>query len=187
MLTIRDLLEDPVYREYHCRVPKTPAAARDPRISPQWRVFLQRSSDRRWLRKNFRSYAEAFRFLKTMLKEVYPEGHPHAGQFVYHDGAINNRRIQFEPPTRFVRIKGKFIKGSDGVKRQATKVVPWNPDKLTAQAEEHYHPWCPYCRRPSVFRWFFKHHSITVLDPTQLRCTICGASDRLTQNRNWYR
>jgi hypothetical protein len=43
------------------------------------------------------------------------------------------------------------------------------------------HVWCPYCRRPVLFKWFSKHHAFRSIDqkfdPSKLRCTICGISD----------
>lgn len=38
--------------------------------------------------------------------------------------------------------------------------------------------WCPYCRRPTVFKYFSSHHADTkfsrYIDPTTPRCSICG-------------
>lgn len=179
MLTMRDLLEDPKYREYLCQIPKTPPVARDPRITPQWRVFLQRAEDSRWVKAEFRKYSDAFKFFKRKMNQMNDDAH-----FIYRDAAINNKRLQFAPPTRLVKIKGKFVVGSDGVKRPVIKEKPWVHYHLELGTGV-IHDWCPYCRRPTEWRWFFKHPAMKVLDPSTKRCSICGVSERLN-TKDWY-
>lgn len=39
------------------------------------------------------------------------------------------------------------------------------------------HTWCGYCRRPTVFRYFKRHHALPKNyppNPDALRCTICA-------------
>lgn len=64
----------------------------------------------------------------------------------------------------------------------------FNPPVLrnkTTQAKEYWrrfpfdHVWCPYCRRPTVFFTFAKHHAFPrgkqwACSPYDRRCTICG-------------
>lgn len=46
------------------------------------------------------------------------------------------------------------------------------------------HRWCGYCRRPTVFAYFGRHHAFSgknrsYCDPGIERCSICGASERI--------
>lgn len=162
---MRDLLDDKRYKEYLLQKPKLPAVARDPSLSPPWVIYVQMEADGRWRRKSFNTYREAFQFFKKLLPRA-------------HDLAFNNKRIPQEPPTRLVRIKGKYVMGSDGVKRQATKVVRWQPKLGPDEAD---HEWCMYCRRPTLFRFYSRHHALKNggVDGTVRRCCICGASERI--------
>lgn len=163
-----ELVKDPVYRKFLETKPKLPPIARDKEMqkSPPWVVYVQREVGGPWGKREFWKYSEALKFLGKALK------------LHVHDATINCRRIGFEPPMRFVRIKGKFVTGSDGKKRQATKKVSWKP-KLDAYDMEHH--WCKYCRRPTVFKYFRKHKALKegMVDSTMPRCTICGASARI--------
>jgi hypothetical protein len=163
-----ELVKDPAYRKYLQTKPKLPAVAKSrAHRSPPWVVYVQRRADGPWGKKEFWKYSEAFKFLAKALK------------LGVHDAAINCKRIGFEPPSRFVRIKGKFVTGSDGERRQATKVVPWKPRLLP---EDPDHEWCMYCRRPTIFNYYRRHKAlkgVEYLDTTVRRCCICGASERI--------
>jgi hypothetical protein len=161
-----ELVKDPVYRKFLETQPKTPRITRDKAMmqSPPWVVYIQREVDGSWGKKEFWKYSEAFKFMRAWLKRGA------------HDAAINNKRFGFDPPLRFARIRGKYIVGSDGVKRQATKAIPWQP-KLGPGDPEHH--WCRFCRRPTVFKYFGKHKRLGRVDPTTPRCSICGASARI--------
>jgi hypothetical protein len=80
-------------------------------------------------KKEFWKYSKALKFLNRALElNVY-------------DAALNCKRMGFDPPSRFVRIKGKFVKGTDGQMRQATKRVFWDlPVSLRMDQVEH--KWC---------------------------------------------
>ena len=169
MIPMSELVRDPVYKRYLMTKPTLPAVARSKKLmaSPPWVVYVQRELGGNWGKKEFWKYSEAFNFMKKALK------------LGVHDAAINCKRFGFEPPSRFVRIKGKFVTGSDGVRRQATKAVPWKPRLDVGDAD---HEWCMYCRRPTEFKYFRKHKAlkmIEVLDSTTRRCCICGASERI--------
>lgn len=172
MITIVDLLEDSRYKEYFCQVPKL--AVPPVNGAKPWRVFLKLKKNRQWAQKDFATYPEAFKYFKKALKR---------GLIL--DGAINCRRQSFAPPIRYAKIRGKFIEGSDGVKRQATKRVEWQP-KLNAD-EYDEHQWCPWCRRPTVFKYFARHRVLNgsgiAIDPSVPRCMICGASTRVATYR----
>lgn len=170
MLTILDLLEDPKYKEFFCKVPKLLRPDQD---TPPWRVYVQLKKDpKRWRTKDFYSYTSAFKFLKRLLN---------AG--VVHDGTIHCRRQSFKPPQRLVRVKGKFLTGPDGKKRQVTRLVTWVP-KIEGTDSNDYR-WCPYCRRPTKFSYYTKHPAVSPLisglplDASIKRCHICGVSTRM--------
>lgn len=168
MIPMSELIKDPVYKEFLQTPPLTPRLSRDPKRmkTPPWTVYVQKEAQGPWGKKEFWKYSEAFKFLRKALK------------LKVNDCTINNRRIGFSPPARRVRIKGKFITGSDGVARQATKEVTWKP-KLAPEDEDHH--WCRYCRRPTVFKYFKSHKALkgVVIDTTIPRCCICGASIRI--------
>lgn len=166
MIPMSELVKDPVYRRFLETKPITPVVSRSPKLasSPPWRVYVQREMGGSWGWKDFWKYSEAFKFMRAWLKR---------GAY---DIAINNKRIPFDPPLRFARIKGKYITGSDGVVRQATTTVPWKP-KLTPEDGEHH--WCRYCRRPTVFKFYTRHKRLGYVDSTVPRCCICGSSARI--------
>jgi hypothetical protein len=173
MIPMSELVKDPVYRKFLETQPVTPKISRNPKLqkSPPWVVYVQKEPYGKWGKKEFWKYSEAFHFLRRCLK---------AGVA---DATINNKRVGFEPPMRYARIKGRFIIGSDGQKRQATKAVPWQP-KLLPEDEEHH--WCRHCRRPTVFKYFRRHKALhtDLIDTTVPRCCICGASARIALSRD---
>ena len=170
MITLPELLRDEKYKAYFLKVPKLLS----PNASQPWRLHIE-TKEGKWLSKEFDTYPDAFRVLKKYLQ---------AGKV--RDAAISCRRQQFDPPTRVVRVKGKFVKNSQGELQQVTRVVTWKPN-LGAVEETERHDWCPYCRRPVVFRAVKVHHALSAkrlgvgisIDPEVPRCPFCGASERL--------
>lgn len=78
----------------------------------------------------------------------------------YHDFSITSRRKCFLPPQYRPEEDRRFL-------------VYWHNYPQS-------HNWCPYCRRPTLFRTFERHHAdvirktfanITITTP---RCSICG-------------
>lgn len=169
MIPMSELVRDPNYRRYLETKPKEPPISRDPRLqqSPPWVVFVQREAGGKWGKKEFWKYSEAFKFMAKALKAKV------------HDATIHNKRVAFDPPGRFVKIKGQYVTGSDGKRRQATKIVPWKPRLADGDPDHH---WCRYCRRPTVFRYYRKHKALKMshpIDSTVTRCCICGSSSRI--------
>lgn len=163
-----ELLTDPVYSRYLSTKPHTPPISRDKRMmkSPPWVVFVQREAGGSWGKKEFWKYGKALKFLMAWIDRGA------------HDAALHNKRIACPPPSRFVRVKGKYVVGSDGVKRQATKSVVWDlPVRLKLDQPTHY--WCCYCRRPTVFKHFSKHKRLGTVNASVRRCTICGAGESI--------
>lgn len=161
MISLRELLQDPIYKKYFVTIPKLPDAAYKC-STPPWRVLYRDTTG--WKSRNATTYKEAFLILKE-------------SDFL--DGAITCRRLQFSPPTRRVRLKGKYYLLQDGTKQQVVRDIIWRP-KLDSFESTHY--WCPYCRRPTIFSYYRKHHAMKTqvqLDPSVLRCSICGVSERI--------
>lgn len=172
VIPMSELIKDPTYKAFLQTKPKTPKISRDPKWvkTPPWVVYVQREMGGKWGKKEFWKYSDAFKFFRTWMK---------AGCY---DATIHNKRIPFEPPSRLARIRGKFVKGSDGKMRQATKFVYWRvPSALMADQPDHN--WCLYCRRPTVFKFYSKHKRLGAVDPTVKRCCICGASERVALSR----
>jgi hypothetical protein len=165
MMSIHELLEDKQYKEFFLKQPEMPSVIRqNPHLRP-WRVYIQREADGPWAKKDLRTYTEAFQLFKHYRPDI-------------HDAAICSRSIGFAPPHRLVRIKGQYREIVHKGKKttvQVTKLVVWKP-KLPP--EEGSHTWCTYCRRPTIFRYFSKHHAFTgselQISQEYLRCTICG-------------
>lgn len=165
-----DLIKDKTYRKFLMTQPVIPKLMKDPRyaVSPPWVVYVQREPEGPWGKKEFWKYTEAFKFFAAWLKKGA------------HDLAINNKRYGYEPPLRFARIRGRYVVGSDGVRRQATKEIPWKPRLQEGDVEHH---WCKYCRRPTVFKFYSRHKRLGTVDPTVPRCCICGSSARIALSR----
>jgi hypothetical protein len=160
------LVKDPHYARYLKTKPVLPdiAARKGWNPSPPWVVYVQRQSDGPWGKKEFWKYKKALAFLERAL------------ELGVHDAALNCKRMGFTPPIRFARVRGKYVVGSDGERRQATKRIWWQPRLMEGDAE---HQWCMYCRRPTVFKYFSRHKRLGSVDSSVMRCSICGASERI--------
>lgn len=163
LLTIHELLQDKQYKEFFLRAPAMPVVYRQQQMLP-WRVYIQREVDGAWAKKDLPTYREAFALFRRYKPEI-------------HDAAIMSRAVAFAPPHRLVRIRGQYrevVRKGKKEKVQVTKLVVWKP-KLPQ--EESPHQWCTYCRRPTVFRYFSKHHAFGKnmnITQDELRCMICG-------------
>ena len=168
-VTLRELLQDPVYKQWF-RKPPNLGDQFVPSGRP-WRVYIQRqvTPDRpegKWGRADFQSYAKAANFLI---------GHLRSGA---HDGALTCPSHAFHPPVLVskepkrvlvtVQLRGGKTKK---VRRYAYQRYYWRP-----AMELYGHQWCPYCRRPTVFAYFSRHHALptNLCLPYELRCSICG-------------
>lgn len=174
LITLPELLEDQRYRKFFTTVPRTlvPAPGQQP-----WRLYIQRSADGPWLKKEYERYADAFRRLAVDLRADR-----------VHDGAIQSRGIAFGPPNRVAKVtKGGrpvMVRTANGTLEQKTVVTEWKPRVDPYDAP---HTWCTYCRRPTVFKWFHTHHALRgsaadgLVDPSNRRCTICGAREEFVR------
>lgn len=172
MITFHELMEDEAYKKYFLTVPKLPPHIR-PRDLP-WKLMVLKQGETQWRVKRFGTYTEAFNSLKKIR-----------GQ--YADLVINCPGYDWQPPIRLVKVR-TVVKGKPTI---ALRAKVWKP-QLDADMAQHY--WCPYCRRPTKFGYFSTHQAMTRqrvgniigpgVDPTMMRCFICGASEALIDLRN---
>ena len=116
-----------------------------------WWVYVQREEDGPWQRAGASSYDRAYNWVKPRLRSLY-------------DFSITSKRRAYSPPVyRPVRQDG----------RRSKRLVYWTEWPAN-------HRWCPYCRRPTVFRHFTRHHADSELRRRYLgpsedrRCSVCG-------------
>lgn len=167
MIQMSELVRDANYKAFLDRVPDLPPIMADKAkmVSPPWVVYVQREAGGKWGSKQFWKYNKALKFFYRAL------------ELGVHDAALNCKRKGFPPPSRMVRIKGKYMKVR-GKMVQATKRTWWKmPVELRIDQPEHL--WCMYCRRPTVFKYFSRHKRLGSVDASVKRCTICGASERI--------
>lgn len=171
LISIHELLRDRQYRECFLKPPTLP-----PHYGPDnkpWKLIVLKQGEHAWRSKRFGTYQEAFAGLKTMLPSII-------------NGAINCPALDFMPPTKNYKVKGKFV--GAGTRRKpliVTKV--WKPQLTDDMAD---HDWCGYCRRPSIFRSAILarpsragNYTAVAGEPEQ-RCIICGASVRINPLRH---
>lgn len=171
-LTIRDLFEDPKYKKYFLKVPKLPSHY-TPDSLP-WKLMVKKKGESVWRTKRFGTYPEAFKAMKKLMPTLA-------------DAVINSPGVNFMPPVSIFRVKGQFHERGPFKGQPITRARLWDWRPLLQGDMENHH-WCPYCRRPSVFKYYRQHHAMTrsrvgiigtLLDPSLLRCSICGASENV--------
>jgi hypothetical protein len=134
VVTIRQLLRDPIFRKYFATAP------REVTINERrpWWIYLR--SNGAWTRTKFESYKKAFGEARLLLADLDLDD----------DFAITSRGKQFWPPDEYQIPEG--------------------------------HLWCLYCRRPTIFRHFRRHHAFPTLhyevSKEFARCSICGVSQQ---------
>lgn len=128
----------------------------DPHLRPvqkkpgSWYLYVQVEEEGAWKRKTIDSYKEGFDFIRQKLKSI-------------HDGSITSRCRAYLPPVYRPQIEGKTGLHS----------IYWAQYPLN-------HKWCPYCRRPTLFKDFKRHHAdgeirrVFGLELNGRRCSICG-------------
>lgn len=172
MITLEELLQDEDYKKFFLTVPKLPQHYRG---TEPWKLMILKEGEQQWRTKKFRTYTEAFKALKKLRPTIK-------------DGLINCPGLDWQPPLKRYKVKGSFVRvGRKQVPE--IRVVAWKP---MIEADLPAHNWCPYCRRPTVFGYFEVHPAMTKqrvgriganVDPTLLRCGICGASEQLVNLR----
>jgi hypothetical protein len=171
LITIRELLSDPEYRKYFTTVPVLPSHY-TPDALP-WRLLVQKSGEHVWRSKRFGTYQEAFAGFKTMLPKI-------------ENAAINCPGLNFMPPVRTVKVKGKFHTEGRDKGKPVIKTLVWKP-RLEPDHSAHY--WCGYCRRPTTF--VDKGLGARTLNGFRLpatrvafRCSVCGSNSELMDIRS---
>lgn len=158
---MRELLRDEIFRKWMVKVPEFP----NPR-TVKWRLFVQREPDGPWAKKDVESYAEGYRILAKNFKK-------------WHDCALVCLGRESRPP---VVRKPMMVRDSNNPKK---KVKGYKRVYHEPLIRVPGHLWCGYCRRPTVFRNFSKHHAFTGTlrtgVPWDARCTICGMREVATK------
>lgn len=170
LVTIRELLRDPQFREYFTKPPKLPDIYTPERMP--WKLYVLKKGETKWRAKRFGTYKDAFEGFKKMLPLI-------------ENASINCPTLGFMPPIRNVRVKGKYRVVQGGHKKQVIKTIVWGLKGV--QDEEHH--WCSHCRRPTIFRFatsriMVKDGFTIPADEPAMRCVICGASERIVDLRN---
>jgi hypothetical protein len=144
-VTLRELLEDPIYRKWFMKPPekKTPS---------RWRVYAQKTEGGPWSKADFITWGQAYHFVRRHHKQWY-------------DAALCSRVWEWRPPVIRVRTERQ-------VKGRWRKV--WVRNYYEPMVNMIGHVWCPHCRRPTVFRQFKRHHNVGKALVYKPRCTICG-------------
>lgn len=159
--TIRDLMDDPVYRSY-MRTPPVTIGNPSLTFGQPWQIWVQTRDDR-WKTGRFSTYPQAFNMMARAVKA------PNAS-----DVALVSRRVFFPPPGVWEQYKVK-------VRRRDGSVVIETRERWvqTFIFDDIRFEWCPRCRRPTEFRWLhWTHHALrqqpclTEDDPH--RCMYCG-------------
>lgn len=175
-LRMVDLLDTKAFKDFFRTKPKMPPHLAN---SKPWRVYVQKVERGGWAKKDFAHYSEAANFAIRLMRE---------GVW---DLAVHCRSVSFGPPGHWVNLtkggKPVWLTGKDNkpILRDGQKV---RKQKFVSMHIPPGHQWCPHCRRPTVFRWFRKHHAFpsndpsVAFDPSHLRCTICGIRE---SSVNW--
>jgi len=157
-LNIRRLIQDPIYRAFLSTAPILPHTLPDHK---PWYYYTQREiavhhpetkevtgTRVAWLRKPCDTYQTAYALLRKDYREAI-------------DCAIVCRVLAVDPPLDERRGK------------------PWNwhasPELRRYDFSQEY-KWCGYCRRPTTFRYFTRHHAFGKQPHIndEKRCHICG-------------
>lgn len=82
-LTMRELLEDPIYKKW---IRTTPQLHVFSASGKPWRVWAQRKRGGGWSRREFATYVEAFNFMARLLRDEF------------HDATVCSKIHGFQPP-----------------------------------------------------------------------------------------
>lgn len=163
-VTFKELLQDKIYKEWVRRPPqfRIPPTAANP-----WRVWVQRRRNGPWAKKDYPTYASAFNRLIREFRD---------GAF---DGAVgcpsrtSPRPMVKRGYKKLIRDGKIVIDPKNGKPMLIPKRVRW------VVPENHF--WCPYCRRPTRWGYYSKHHALPkglqlfgTLLGDEMRCRICG-------------
>lgn len=122
----------------------------------RWVAWVQREEGGRWARREFDGWREGARWVVAHHERVWDLSLCCPGR------ATPRPKIKTKRRTK----KGLAVR------------VPWPLPEG--------HRWCPYCRRPTVFRRFSKHHAMwtmSFVNPNVRRCTACGVKEDFLPQR----
>lgn len=89
MMTLREQLEDPIYKKWFDSPPREKD---DAATSPPWYVYVQKEQDGPWRRAEFTTWEKGHKYVTKKIKK-------------FHDMALVHKRHEFRPPV--VREGGK--------------------------------------------------------------------------------
>lgn len=175
MIPIGELLEDKIFNRYFTQTPPMyPHQANKP---DGWRLWVKSDPDSPWRRKDVRHYEAGVQYI---LRGI--------GEGSLHNAVLQCRGVSYKPPVRRLLVRDPKTKQPLLVTDSKTGIVSkkvlekiWQPSPDLIQ-EYGRHEWCFYCRRPTVFAYFAKHHAFagTSLEPyydgSVRRCAVCGIS-----------
>lgn len=165
VLDIRKLIQDPVYRTFLGTAPILPHVLPDSRpwyfyLKQEWAVHGDPAHPQAvtgtkigWKRKACGTYHQAYGLLREHYKAA-------------HDTVITCRVMPVGPPLDERRGK------------------PWNWHKSPELARYDFsidYKWCGYCRRPTRFRFFSRHHAVIDAINDEKRCEVCGVRERMVR------
>jgi len=174
LIPLGDLLEDKTFRKFFTETP--PMYPHQAARSDGWRLWVRFNQTSPWRRKDVTHYQSGVDYVLPRIED---------GSI--HNAVLQCRGVSYKPPTRRFLVRdpktGKPMLVVDGKGNVSKKVVEkvWAPSSELIQ-EYGPHDWCFYCRRPTVFAYFRKHHAFigTPLEPyfdgSIRRCAVCGIS-----------
>lgn len=175
MIPIGELLEDKLFHKYFVTTPLMypHQAARD----DAWRLWVKKTPDSPWRRKDVKHYDAAVRFILRGVDEGTVQ-----------NAVLQSRGVSYKPPVRRLIVRDPKTRqpvlitdGKTGEVKRKIVERPWEIDPTLIQ-EYGRHDWCFYCRRPTIFAYFAQHHAFkgTPLEPyydgAVRRCSVCGIS-----------
>jgi hypothetical protein len=164
-ISMRALMDDPLYRAYMKRVPPIPVNLR---TGQPWQVWVN-LGEGRWGTTLRATYADAWGvFLRHYRSEEQ------------RDVTVVSRRVFFAPPGEWYKVKVRLEKPRVSVATGAVTThrieQRWRQTFFWDATDLH---WCGRCRRPSYWMPLFAdHHALrkmpAVSQEDNYRCLICG-------------
>jgi len=157
--TMRELLDDPVYRAYAKKVPPIPQTLRH---GNPWQLWV-RTVRGTWKTGQFPTYADAWKVLVRQVKDSTEAA----------DVCLVSKRVFFAPPGEWedykVRVREEGKPPRIEVRSRWVTTFAWDAGM----------EWCGRCRRPTRFMPLSeRHHAIRkmgVFSPdSNERCMYCG-------------
>lgn len=136
-ITLKRLLKDPIYRKWFSTKPAQGAQGR-------WRVWFKETPTSPWEEKEFPSWKKGFKFVQANINNFY-------------DMALANPSHAYSPPV--VIWKRTKNPKTEIITKHRRHYVPPVAEDADRMIDNHKHAWCPYCRRPTIFTYFRRHHS----------------------------